>query len=61
MSANGLMKYMTYLESMTAKLFIKFMDSIIRNSTKKVFLAVDNLKVHHGKLIQVMYIERIIK
>jgi transposase len=46
------MKYMTYLESMTAKLFIKFMDNIIRNSTKKVFLVVDNLKVHHGKLVQ---------
>jgi hypothetical protein len=50
--SNGLMKYMTYLESMTAKLFIKFMDNIIRNSTKKVFLIVDNLKVHHGKLVQ---------
>jgi transposase len=37
---------------MTAKLFIKFMDNIIRNSTRKVFLVVDNLKVHHGKLVQ---------
>jgi hypothetical protein len=26
-SANSLMKYMTYLETMTAKLFIKFMDN----------------------------------
>jgi hypothetical protein len=36
-SHSGLMKYMTYLESMTAKLFIKFMNNIIRNSTKKSF------------------------
>jgi hypothetical protein len=50
--ANGLMKYMTYLEFMTAKLFIKLMDSIIRNSTKKFFLAVDSLKVHHGRIVQ---------
>jgi hypothetical protein len=40
---SGLMKYMTYLESMTAKLFVKFMNYIIRNSTKKVFLVIDNL------------------
>ncbi|MDR1083866.1 MAG: IS630 family transposase, partial [Deltaproteobacteria bacterium] len=51
-SPSGLMKYMIYLESMTAKLFIKFMNNIIRNSTKKAFLVVDNLKVHHGKLVQ---------
>ncbi|MDR1084663.1 MAG: IS630 family transposase [Deltaproteobacteria bacterium] len=57
-SPSGLMKYMTYLESMTTKLFIKFMNNIIRNSTKKVFLVVDNLKVHHGKLVQAWLKER---
>ncbi|MDR1085986.1 MAG: transposase [Deltaproteobacteria bacterium] len=57
-SLSGLMKYMTYLESMTAKLFIKFMNNIVRNSTKKVFLVVDNLKIHHGKLVQAWLKER---
>jgi hypothetical protein len=33
-SANGLMKYMTYLESVTAKLFIKFMDNIPRRASE---------------------------
>jgi transposase len=34
------------------------MNNIIRNSTKKVFLVVDNLKVHHGKLVQAWLKER---
>jgi hypothetical protein len=34
------------------------MNNIVRNSTKKVFLVVDNLKIHHGKLVQAWLKER---
>jgi hypothetical protein len=38
---------------MNCELFIKFMEQIIEKSNgKKVYLIVDNLRVHHGKLVK---------
>jgi transposase len=50
-TSKGVMKFMTYLQSMTGKLFIKFMKKLINSSSKKVLLVVDNLKVHHSKAV----------
>jgi transposase len=48
----GLMRYMTYDVPMNAKLFISFMARLIEAAHGvKVFFIVDNLKLHHSKLV----------
>ena len=42
---------MVYDEKMNQDLFINFMRRLIRGSERKVFFIVDNLRVHHGKLV----------
>jgi len=48
----GSLKFMIYDEKMTQQLFIEFLERLIADSTRKVFLIVDNLRVHHGKLVK---------
>lgn len=48
----GLVRFMIYKENMTAKVLIKFMKRIIKDSKRKVFLILDNLRVHHAKIVQ---------
>ena len=36
---------------MTQQLFINYMGKLVEYNGKKVFLIVDNLKVHHGKMV----------
>lgn len=48
----GLMRFMFYRETMTAQLLIRFLKRLIRSSQKKIFLILDNLRVHHSKLLQ---------
>ncbi|MDR2460133.1 MAG: transposase [Deltaproteobacteria bacterium] len=51
LAKDGVMRFITYLKSMNCKIFIKFMKQLIKcSSGKKVFLIVDNLRVHHGKI-----------
>ena len=38
-------------EAMNTSLFIGFMERLIADSSQKVFLILDNLKVHHAKLV----------
>ncbi len=45
------MVYMVYQENMDQRRLIQFMQRIVRLSDRKVFLILDNLKVHHGKLV----------
>jgi transposase len=43
---------MTYQESMNCSRFIDFMKRLIKNANgSKVFFVVDNLRVHHGKMV----------
>jgi transposase len=42
--------FMVYEEKMNQQLFIDFMRRLIRESERKVFFIVDNLRVHHGKI-----------
>lgn len=48
----GTCRFMCYEENMTQQRFIEFMKRLIKDNDKKVFFIVDNLKVHHGKIVQ---------
>ena len=53
----GKVRFMLYRESMTSKVLIKFMSRLIKDSPSKVFLILDNLRVHHSKVVQKWLIE----
>ena len=44
---------MVYQDTMNQQRLIRFMERLIHASEQKVFLILDNLKVHHGKLAAV--------
>ena len=48
----GTCRFMCYEDNMTQQRFIEFMTRLIKDSTRKVLFIVDNLRVHHGKLVQ---------
>jgi len=47
----GSSRFMVYEEKMNQQIFIDFMRRLIRESKRKVFFIVDNLRVHHGKIV----------
>ena len=47
----GKVQFMIYDDKFTAQVFIKFLKQLIKQSSNKVFLIVDNLRVHHAKLV----------
>lgn len=51
-SNQGTCRFMCYGENMTQKLFIGFMTRLVKDAKKKVLFIVDNLRVHHGKMVQ---------
>lgn len=51
-SSQGTCRFMCYEDSMTQQRFIDFMRRLVKDAKRKVFFIVDNLKVHHGKLVQ---------
>lgn len=46
------LRFMLYEKSFTADVFIKFLKRLIHSSAHKVFLIVDNLPVHHSKIVK---------
>src|SRR5690554_7037335 len=48
----GKVQFMLYSDSMNADRFIEFMQQLIKPSTQKVYFIVDNLKVHHSKIVK---------
>lgn len=44
----GKVRFMVYNDKMNSAVFIKFMERLIKDSEKKIFLILDNLKVHHS-------------
>ena len=52
-SSQGKVRFMVYQDTMNQQRLIRFMERLIRASEQKVFLILDNLKVHHGKLASV--------
>ena len=47
----GNVRFMVYEQKMNQQLFIDFMRRLIRESNRKIFFIVDNLRVHHGKIV----------
>ena len=48
----GTFRYMTYKGGMNAVLFRVFLNRLIKDTDKKIFLILDNLRVHHAKIMQ---------
>lgn len=48
----GKLRFMLYRETMTAKVLLTFLKRLIKETGKKVFLILDNLRVHHAKLVR---------
>lgn len=48
----GKLRFMIYDGSFNAQVFIKFLGKLVRSSPKKVHLIVDNLRVHHAKIVK---------
>lgn len=48
----GKLRFMVYEQNMDADLFITFLERLIEGSDKKIFLILDNLRVHHSKIVQ---------
>ena len=49
-NSQGKVRFMIYQDTMNQQRLIRFMERLIRDSKQKVFLILDNLNVHHGKL-----------
>ena len=48
----GKMRFMIYKDTMNAKTFIVFLQRLIKGASRKIFLIVDNLSVHHSKTVK---------
>lgn len=48
----GKMQWMALSEAMNSELFIKFLTQMIKRRKRKIFLIVDNLRVHHSKVVK---------
>jgi transposase len=48
----GRVQFMLYSENMNADKFIEFLKQLIKSSDKKLFLILDNLKVHHCRIVK---------
>jgi len=51
-SNQGLLRFMMYEETMTARVLLRFLKRLIKDAGRKVFLVLDNLRVHHAKLVK---------
>jgi transposase len=48
----GKLRWMLYRDTMTQQRFIEFMERLVKSrGGRKVYFIVDNLKVHHGKIV----------
>jgi transposase len=50
-SNRGKLRFVLYKDNMNADKMIDFMRRLIRDSEKKIFLILDNLRVHHAKKV----------
>jgi hypothetical protein len=44
-------RFMVYDDKMNSQILIKFMGRLIKDTKKKVFLILNNLKVHHSNIV----------
>jgi len=47
----GQVRFMLYEDKMTSEVFLKFLYRLVKDAKKKVFLIVDNLRVHHSRAV----------
>ena len=47
----GSVRFMVYDGTMTQQKLLDFMSRLIKDAPRKVFLILDNLRVHHGKIV----------
>lgn len=47
----GSVRFMIYEQTMTQQLLLDFMKRLVKDAPRKVFLILDNLRVHHGKIV----------
>jgi len=47
----GKVRFMLYRENMTSAVLIRFMSRLIKDVSRKVLLVLDNLRVHHSKVV----------
>ena len=48
----GKLRFMMYDEKMNQQRLIVFLDRLIKSSERKVFVILDNLSVHHSKIVK---------
>lgn len=48
----GLLRFMLYTENMTVRVLLKFLKRLIKDADRKVYLILDNLRVHHAHLVR---------
>ena len=48
----GKVRFMLYRKTMNAQTMIKFLNRLIKDVGQKVYLIVDNLRVHHSKVVK---------
>ncbi len=48
----GKVEFMIYSGTMNADRFLKFLRQLIKNRDRKIYLILDNLKVHHSKIVK---------
>jgi transposase len=48
----GKVRFMVYKDKMNSATMIKFLERLIKDSPQKVFLILDNLKVHHSHIVK---------
>ena len=48
----GSVRFMVFDDTMTQQKLIEFMRRLVADSERKVFLILDNLRVHHGKIVR---------
>ena len=51
-SNEGAVHFLTYKETMTAALFITFLERLLGETSRKIFLIVDRLKAHEAKAVE---------
>ena len=48
----GKVRFMIYKGSMNAQVFIKFLKQLLKRAKRKIYLIVDNLRVHHSRIVK---------
>lgn len=48
----GKVRFMVYSGSMNAKRLIQFLEQLVKGADRKIFLILDNLRVHHAKPVK---------